>query len=76
MAVKVVTLLQDGQTVITQATTQQAVLTINNTARTFTVNNVSLPAIEVVGPPVIANVVVQSTPPTNPFEGQIWIDIS
>lgn len=45
-------------------------------ARTVTVENTSVQALEVVSRTVIANVVVSATEPGAPFEGQIWIDIS
>ena len=32
--------------------------------------------VEVVGPGRVANAVVSATPPADPYEGQIWIDVS
>lgn len=33
-------------------------------------------AVEIMGPPVVQNAIVSATPPTNPYEGLVWIDIS
>jgi hypothetical protein len=32
--------------------------------------------VEVASRPVVANAVVSATPPPNPYEGMVWIDIS
>ena len=49
---------------------------INTPSSSIVVTNTGIPVVTIVGPPVIANVVVSPTAPPNPFEGQIWIDIS
>ena len=32
--------------------------------------------VDVVGPPMVRNAVVSPTPPPNPYENMIWIDVS
>lgn len=49
---------------------------ITTPSNNIVVTNTGIPVVQIVGPPVIANVVVSPTAPPNPFEGQIWIDIS
>lgn len=75
MAVTVVDLIQDGSVVGT-VIADYNVVDVVNTAPVAVVNNISQPVTEITGTSIIANVVVSATPPVNPYEGQIWIDIS
>jgi hypothetical protein len=76
MAVMEVDVVQDsvllGSTIVSKTIEAE----VQNTATSLVVNNVSVPALEVVSSNFIANVVVSPTAPAIPYEGQVWIDIS
>jgi hypothetical protein len=36
----------------------------------------AMAVVEVVGPPVVPDAIVSATPPANPYEGMIWVDVS
>jgi hypothetical protein len=76
MAVIGVDLLQNGAPVSSVVTVKTVAVEVQNTATSYTVNNISQSAVEVAVPVYLSNVVVSPTEPAFPYEGQIWIDVS
>lgn len=52
-----------------------AIEVIKSTTSPITTNG-SQAVVEVVGKNVVNGVVVSAVPPSNPYDGQVWIDIS
>lgn len=59
-----------------QSSDKTVVIEIVDTARSPITTTVGAAAIEVLGNNLVQNAYVSATPPSNPYEGQVWIDIS
>lgn len=53
-----------------------AVVEVVNVAGSAITTVASVSAVEVLGNNLVQNAVVSETPPANPYQGQVWIDIS
>lgn len=64
------------ETAVSQASDSAVAITVVKTVDSTIVNNQSVAVVEVVGANMVTGVVVSATPPINPYEGQVWLDIS
>jgi hypothetical protein len=75
MAVTVVEVLTEVESLTTTPNTATAIEVVSVTDGPLTTNT-GTAVVDVASRPVVANAVVSETPPPNPFEGMVWIDIS
>ena len=76
MVMRVVERVSDTGSVIASTATTRSVEIIKNVTAPLPVTKVVAGiTIPVVGQNLVQNAVVSSTPPPNPYEGQVWIEV-
>lgn len=75
MVVKVVEVLNTQHEVI-EVTSGTTVVEVVRQTETPIETTAGAAVVEVLGHNIVQNAVVSENPPANPYEGQVWIDIS
>lgn len=75
MVVKVVEVLNSQHEVIETTSNTVVVEVVRNTVSPIETTS-GAAVVEVLGHNIVQNAVVSENPPLNPYEGQVWIDVS